>query len=188
MSTPLSCLQSYLEQQGRQVRRSRGDGNCLFRSFSFQLLGTEEEHIAVCTLAIRFQNLNKSTFMPFLTAINKPTMPQHIAHVQQPGVYGTHVEILALATFFNIPVFYCCLSGRQQQYKWHCVTPLKDTEHALRFPDLAGCPLQHVPPTHFELSYMHNIHYDSIVSSTSGELCRDLPTLSEEETYVAQIL
>ena len=188
MLTPLSSLQSYLEQQGGKVWRSHGDGNCLFRSFSFQLLGTEEEHIAVRTLAIRFQNLNKSAFTPYVTAINKPTMTQHIAHVQQPDVYGTHVEILALATVFNIPVFYCCLSGRQQQYTWHCLPPLKHVEYALHCPDLAGSPLQHIsPPTHFELSYMHNIHYDSIVCST-GELCSDLPKLSEEETHVAWVL
>ena len=76
------------------------------------------------------------------------------------------------------------MSGQQQQYKWHCVPPLKHVEHPLRW---AGSPLQHIsPPTHFELSYMHT-HYDSIVSTT-GELCSDLPKLSEEETHVAQVL
>jgi hypothetical protein len=164
------------------VRPSRGDGNCLFRSLSFQFLGSEEEHLAVRTAAVRFENLNQSTFMPYLTEINKATMAEHIQHIQRPDVFGTHVEILAISTLFNIPLFYCCLSGRQQQYNWHCVEPLR--KHGLRHPDLAGSQLEDVsPPTHFELSYTHNTHYDSIIS-TAGELCKDFPTLSTQVTHI----
>ena len=40
--SPLS-IQVYLQHQHREVKPSRGDGNCLFRSYSFQLFGSEEE-------------------------------------------------------------------------------------------------------------------------------------------------
>ena len=52
-------LDSYLQSQGRKVSASVGDGNCLFRSLSYQLVGTEDEHISVRTLAARFENLNQ---------------------------------------------------------------------------------------------------------------------------------
>ena len=88
-----STLETYLRGQGRQIEKSAGDGNCLFRSLSFQLTGKQDEHISVRTLTVRFENLNQSSFQPYLTPINCPTMAEHIEHVQRPGVFGTHLEI-----------------------------------------------------------------------------------------------
>ena len=51
-------------------------------------------------------------------------------------------------------------------------------------PDLSENPVEDAsPPTHFELLYIHNVHYDSIMSAT-GDLCTDFPTLSREQIYV----
>ena len=135
----------------------------------------QDEHIAVRTLSVRFQNLNQLVFQPYLTPINKSTMTEHIRHVQTPDVFGTHMEILAIATFYRVPVFYCCLQGRAG-YRWHCVMPLTSKGNGFRFPGLSGSPLEHIdPPPHSELAYTHNTHYDSIVSLT-GELCTDFVT------------
>ena len=176
--SPLS-IQVYLQNQQRKVRPSQGDGNCLFRSYSFQLFGSEEEHIAIRTAAIRFVNLNQTVFTPYLTSINKATMAEHIQHVQRPSVFGTHIEILAIATVLNVPTLYCCQSGRAQQFRWHCVLPLM--QEGLHHPDLSGSPLEDMlSPIQFELLYIHNIHYDSIVS-VSGEPCTDL---NREQIYV----
>ena len=68
-------------------------------------MGVQDEHIAVRTLTVRFQNLNQSVFHPYLTPINKPTMTEHIRHVQTPDVFGTHMEILAIATYYGVPCF-----------------------------------------------------------------------------------
>ena len=121
--------------------------------------------------------------------INQPTMIEHINHVETPGIFGTHMEILAMATYYGVPVFYCCLQGHSQQpYRWHFVRPISSKNNHLRYPELAGSPLEHVePPTHFELSYMHNTHYNSIVSLT-GELRNDLPELNHEEVHVVEVL
>ena len=175
-------IQEYLQSQNRKVKSSRGDGNCLFRSFAFQLLGSEEDHIAVRTATLHFENLNQNAFTPYLTSLNKAIILQHIQHVLRPSVFGTHIEILALTTLFNVPTFYCCLSGKDQKYSWHCVTPL--TRPGLRYPDLSGNPLENVqPPSHFELLYLHNIHFDSIVSA-GGELCTDFPILSTAQICI----
>ena len=184
-----STFDMYLRSQGRKIEISMGDGNCLFRSFSFQLTGIQNEHISVRTLAVRFQNLNKSVFEPYLTSINQPSMKEHIRHIQTPDVFGTHMEILALATYYGAPVFYCSLQGQApQQYRWHCFRPLSNRENTFRFPDLSGNPLEDVElPSHFELAYTHNTHYNSIVSLT-GELCKDLPELNNEEVYIEEVV
>ena len=181
-----SSIATYLRRQGRRLEVSRGDGNCLFRSFSFQLTGNQDNHISVRTLLLRFENLNPSAFQPYLTPINYPTMAEHISHVQKPDVFGTHLEILAIATFYNVPVYYCQLL--RGQYSWHCVEPMRSAGESFRVPDLSGSPLEEIrPPSHFQLSYTLNIHYDSIVSVT-GEVCKDLPHLSSEEVHVSDVL
>ena len=103
-------------------------------------MGVQDEHIAVRTPTVRFQNLNQSVFQPYLTPINKPTMTEHIPHVKTPDVFGTHMEILAIATYYGVPVFYCCLQARAG-YRWHCVKPLTSKGS---FPDLSGSPLKQV--------------------------------------------
>ena len=182
-----SSIATYLERQGRRRQVSRGDGNCLFRSFSFQLTGNQDNHISVRTLLLRFENLNRSEFQPYLTPINCSTMAEHVSHVQKPDVFGTHLEILAIATYYNVPVYYC--QPLRGQYSWHCVEPIKSTgEQSFRVPDISGSPLEDIqPPSHFELSYTLNTHYDSIVSVT-GEVCRELPRLNSEEVYVSDVL
>lgn len=79
------------------VITSCGDGNCLFRSLSFQLLGSEEEHPAICTIAIRSKS---SITVAYLTELNKATMAEHyyVQHIQRSDVFGTHAEILAIVT------------------------------------------------------------------------------------------
>ena len=107
--------------------------------------------------------------------------------MSKPQAYLAYMEILAMATYYGVPVFYCCLQGHsQQQYRWHCVRPISSKDNHLRYPELAGSPLKHVYRTgNTELSYMTNTHYNSILSFT-GELCNDLPELNHEE--VAEVL
>ena len=45
-----------------------------------------------------------------------------------------------------------------------------------------------VVPNHFELVYIHNRHYDCIVSQETGKLSATLPTLTESHTFVTEIL
>ena len=99
-------------------------------------------------LSVQFQNLNQSVFKPYLSTINQPTMIEHINHVETPGIFGTHMEILAMATYYGVLVFYCCLQGHsQQQYRWHFVRPISSKDNHLRYPELAGSPLEHVQHT-----------------------------------------
>ncbi len=55
----------------------------------------------VRSLLVRFENLNASIFSPLLTTINAPDMNSHIKKLHQPGIWGTHVELLAAATYFR---------------------------------------------------------------------------------------
>ena len=82
-----------------------GDGNCMFHSLSCQLYGSSE-HFAVRSLLLRFESNNRETFSKFLTEINSPNMDTHIRSLTLPGKWGTHIELYAAATYFQIPIFF----------------------------------------------------------------------------------
>ena len=70
------------------MHRVLSDGNCLFRSISHQLSGTEENHSFVRLLLERFVNLNKSKFSPLLMSVNERTIEEHIRKIGMPYHMG----------------------------------------------------------------------------------------------------
>ena len=117
-------LSTFLEKSGRKLCTALPDGNCLFRSLSHQLSGNQENHSFVRLLIQRFENLNKTKCSPFLMGVNEPTIEEHIKKIGLPHTWGTHIEILAIATLYEISVYVTrqSLSG---SYYWEEVKPLK---------------------------------------------------------------
>ena len=63
----------------------KGDGNCLFRSLSHQLLNTQEEHDFIRTTLVRFENLNQSVFAKYLSPpVTAPSITEHIQRILHP--------------------------------------------------------------------------------------------------------
>ena len=141
----------------------------------------------VRSLLLRFENLNRLCFQPFLTSINPLSMEEHISAMLCPGTWGTHIEILAAATYYNVAVYYCCHSAKKGHH-WERCQPLQQPKHGFHYIDLSGSALEHIaPPHHFELAYTTNCHYDSIISLT-GNLCTDFPPLSNEIIIIPGIV
>ena len=105
---PLS-IQVYLQHQHREVKPSRGDGNCLFRSYSFQLFGSEEEHISVRTAAARFENLNQkkkmwslSTYIHVRTSVSPDSLVDvHQQKVIRASIGPLHRDLQIAGTWMN---------------------------------------------------------------------------------------
>lgn len=126
---------------------------------------------------MRFENLNQSVFERRLTEINASTITEHICQLQKPSTWGTHIEIAAAATYFQLPVYYC-QKFPNGQCNWQVVNPLNSSEN-FRYPNIddttAIKSLKHV-----ELVYHAGSHYDSIVSDSTKEPCIDPPILVNE--------
>lgn len=103
----LDPLQRFLAGCGRKIKEINGDGNCFFRTLSHILLNTEEEHLSIRDLLVRFENLNSDVFEKMMTEVHKPTFREHINHIMRLGKWATHVEVLAAATYFQLPVYFC---------------------------------------------------------------------------------
>lgn len=156
------------------------DGNCFYRSISYQLFGTQEEDCTVRSVITSMENLNKKVFSSFLIhGTNKDTIEEHIHCVRMEGTWATQVEVVATATVFEIPVYFCVKTRGQERYVWNVIKPLKCETQEIRLPTLPELDgkTSLLKPDHFELFYHESSHYDAVVSVTTGKVCQNHPTI-----------
>ncbi len=66
-----------------------GDGNCLFRSISHQLYGTEEHHMPIRLLCMRYIRNEGAFFQDYVTE----AIEDYVQMKAQSGQWGDDVEI-----------------------------------------------------------------------------------------------
>ena len=100
-----TSVHGFLAQTGRQVQKVVGDGNYFLRCLSMQLFQSQDQHYAIRSVLARFKNLNRGTFEKMLMpAVNELTFSGHIRKLITPCAWATHVEVMAAATYFQVPV------------------------------------------------------------------------------------
>jgi len=153
------------------------DGNCFYRAISHQLFGTQEEHSIVRRVITRMERLNKWAFAACL--MPEGNIDEHCTNVGTLSTWATEVEVIATATIFRVPVYFCTVSPDSTPF-WSVIHPLSESKWLLHYPELPeldeSIPL--LRPKHFELLYYESCHYDAIVSNESGEVCLNTPVLS----------
>lgn len=158
-------LTEFLHKLGRKMYVTKADGSCLFRALSHQLFDSEDQHSSIRLLLQRFENLNKEAFSPFLMEVNEKTIEAHIRKLGIPSVWGTHIEMLAFATYFKTPIFVAQMVNSSGVYNWKVVKPLSAS---LRYPfmpsDDPDYPdMSSITYTHIEITY-ENAHFNSLVA------------------------
>ena len=102
-SSPITIIQ-FLESQGRTVYRVLGDGNCMFKSLSHQLHGTEDKHSDVHLVVQKVMEENMEKYNSYWIQI-ETTFSQHVQLIKNKGVWGTQVELLAASDYYQLPIF-----------------------------------------------------------------------------------
>ena len=86
-------------------RRIIGDGNCLFRAFSYIITGAEDQHFELrCRIVERLRLVGHRLLV---TDIHEPTVQQYITNsrVDRQGAWGTWVEMMVLANMVGANVY-----------------------------------------------------------------------------------
>ncbi len=165
-SSPLRFLSLF----DRHLFPVLGDGNCLFRCFSYAVYGTEERHYKIRLLLVDFMLLNSSLFT---AACHPATVEEHNIRMRLNYVWGTHTEILAFAAFFQLPV-YTVVEKANGTYYWAKYASKQSEE--LVYQSTAqherAISLQF---RHLELFNIKNTHYDLVLSNTSNSFADSLP-------------
>lgn len=104
-----------------KIANMRGDGNCLFRAFSFIVFGVQTFHKCVREKLVSFMEDNKVLF----TKVENTPMEQYlsISKMKELGTWGTEMEILAFSSLCNTTVYVFCNCGGQG-WRWLPYKPL----------------------------------------------------------------
>ena len=103
-------------QECCHMHRIIGDGNCLFRSFSYILFCTQDRHLELLAILTEFTSLNAAYFL-HICVCNPESVQEHVEKMKKPCVWGTHAEIMALAATLNVPVF-VAIKKNPYEYYW----------------------------------------------------------------------
>ena len=153
-------MDDFLQQYSRCRHSIIGDGNCLFRSFSFILFQKESKHFDIRKLLVQFITLNPSHFQSYCFPL---IVKAHTDKMKDNHVWGTHVEIFAFSLYFVIPVFVAMDKGINKYY-WakYCKSPTQDAN--LVFPADSRITFP-TDISHIEICHVNNNHYDVVINA-----------------------
>lgn len=92
-----------LTQKGLTVKEVAGDGNCLFRSVSDQIYGSEEYHDIVRKYCMDYIDVEKEFFSQYIVG-GIEAFESYVTNKRQNGVWGDDLEIEALSEMYELPI------------------------------------------------------------------------------------
>ena len=150
---------------GRKINLTISDGNCLFRSLSKGLIGTEKYHYHPRSMILGFIYVKSEIFLPHIEQKQQCNIGirEYCDVMGCDGVWGTDIELLATATMLRAPVYTYTTVSNASEYRWLRYAPLAK-------PDKLSC--DYVPSIrrllymskpvnyHLELFHFKSNHYD----------------------------
>ena len=127
--------------QRLKTSRIKGDGNCLFRAFSSVISGTQNNHDILRVLTVSYMLEHPEVFNSICDNVTQYIKQSRMASL---GVWGTEIEIFALATMLDATVFVYSDCGMTS--KWLPYRPLLESPNESHRDDVFIINLSH----HFE--------------------------------------
>ena len=89
----------------KTVRRVFSDGNCLFRSFSMIITGSQEGHLAVRIAILR--HMQSIAHLLLGVHVTQNSIAEYVqdTHMDMDGAWGTEVETLTLAHLLQTNIY-----------------------------------------------------------------------------------
>ena len=90
-----------------------GDGNCLFRCFSYFMHQCDEQHhLLIREMIVNYLENNTCTFIDF-----NLNFEEYLSKMRENGTYGDNMEIQAFAQLFRINVHVHVLNKSEKDHK-----------------------------------------------------------------------
>ena len=178
---------STLKHSGRMINTTVPDSNCLFRSLSKALLGTEKYHYRIRTRLLGFVYANSNIFMSHIQqrCQSQVEVREYCLSMDRSGVWGTEIEILAAATLLQAPL-YTYTQTNSNSYRWLRYLPMSPA-HSVNcdYHDSIHRLVYTVKPAdyHLELFHFNRSHYDVIVADNEDSRL-SFPPLSNFECSI----
>ena len=137
-----------------------GDGNCLFRSISYIITGSEDSHIEVRNAIIEHMKKIPQWLLQ-KHIVGYSTIDEYVLKMgmDKANTWGTMAEIATLAELLKTNVF----TYDTAQDNWHLVVP-HQADGTLRYDEkVKGIYMRHLPN-----------HYDVVLSRVRLQTCQDV--------------
>lgn len=89
-----------MDKKDLVIKKSTGDGNCLFRSISDQLYGDEKYHEQIRKVCMDYIALERTFFSDYVVE----DIDQYIETKRKDGEWGDDVEVQALSEIYARPI------------------------------------------------------------------------------------
>ena len=150
----------FLKQQNRQKVLMQPDGNCMFRSVAHQLFKDAKYHSKLRQATVAFAAQNKEVLKGYLP--HEITTEQHLRQMQNPGCWGTQLELKAMASMFKLTIYILTDTLVQGECRWTRFLPQTSQDCSNSNDWIAGVLQRNDLPQWIEISHSNASHYDSI--------------------------
>jgi hypothetical protein len=154
---------------GRTIFSVNGDGNCVFRAVSKFLFGHEIFHSNIRASVVLFMKNHSDIFSSYVDGI---TFESYLFEMSQEdgrlSSWGTHVELFALASMLNCPVYVFCQCG-------------SDLSWVEFFPVVVSSNAKTIVP-YVTLCNITGVHVETVKFAHTFCSCNSPPTLSNAHT------
>jgi OTU domain-containing protein 5 len=149
-----------LDRQGLYICPMEGDGNCMFRSVSHQIYGTDRYHGIVREKCMDYMDVERKYFEPYVEG-DMDDFVRYLDTKRRDGVWGDDPEVQALCEIYDRPAeiwAYDAQLGAKKLRTFHEASGFGTTATGTGTGAGTGPPTR--PP--MMLSYYGGGHYDSI--------------------------
>ena len=150
------------------------------------LTGVEHHHLELRKTITQFEANNQAVFGSLHTAINQTPFSEHLKNIKMPYVWGTSMEIMAAASFFQLDVYVATDSYRPGVPTWLLYTPkpLSILTNPYLSAQLRGNIK--IKKRWIELTYVSHCHFDSIRPLEGSQISP--PKLNEDSPQRVQVI
>ena len=121
-----------------------GDGNCLFRTISFLLTGSEDQHLRIRNVVCRYLETNYNVL-----GVNESYVAT--SGMRSPGTWCTEVELSALASKLNCNIYvYSSVGAHNGQCRWLKFAPSPQLTSPLSAIFTFSLYVNHANENHYE--------------------------------------
>jgi len=98
--------EDFIRKHGFKLVSIVGDGNCLFRAFSHQLEGSQENYKYYRMESVRYMQEHPEIFNNFLHDDDKykGKLDTYIEYMSNDGIWGGNIELFALSEAFDVKI------------------------------------------------------------------------------------
>ena len=181
---------STFKHSGRMINTTVPDGNCLFRSLSKALLGTEK-YLRIRTRLLGLVYANSNIFMSHIQqrCQSDVEVREYCLSMDHNGIWGTEIEILAAATLLQAPIYTYMHTNSYHWLRYLALSPA-DSVNCDYHDSIRRLVYVVKPPNypHLELFHFNMSHCDIIVADNKDSRLSSPPLSNFECTIICVLI